>query len=85
MSTASARRSAPSSSMTSRPALQRRSEIASITKIHLHSLELLEESRWDALPPEPFLRYPFGQDQDWPGRRGVSQALLSRLETVPKA
>lgn len=31
-------------------------EIASITKIHLHSLELLEESRWDELPPEPFLR-----------------------------
>ena len=31
-------------------------EIASITKIHLRSLELLESSRWDQLPPEPFLR-----------------------------
>lgn len=31
-------------------------EIASITKIHLHSLELLEANRIDELPPEPFLR-----------------------------
>lgn len=31
-------------------------EIASITKIHPHSLELLEGDRWDALPPEPFVR-----------------------------
>jgi len=31
-------------------------EIASITKIHLHSLELLESSQWDKLPPEPFIR-----------------------------
>jgi cytoskeleton protein RodZ len=31
-------------------------EIASITKIHLHNLELLEASRWDNLPPEPFIR-----------------------------
>jgi cytoskeletal protein RodZ len=31
-------------------------EIASITKIHLHSLELLETSQWDQLPPEPFIR-----------------------------
>src|SRR5687767_983500 len=31
-------------------------EIASITKIHLHSLELLEGSRWEQLPPEPFIR-----------------------------
>jgi cytoskeleton protein RodZ len=31
-------------------------EIASITKIHLHSLELLENSRWGQLPPEPFIR-----------------------------
>lgn len=31
-------------------------EIASITKIHLHSLEMLEASRWEALPPEPFIR-----------------------------
>jgi cytoskeleton protein RodZ len=31
-------------------------EIASITKIHLHSLELLESNKWDALPPEPFIR-----------------------------
>jgi cytoskeleton protein RodZ len=31
-------------------------EIASITKIHLHSLELLETGRWAQLPPEPFIR-----------------------------
>jgi len=31
-------------------------EIASITKIHLHSLELLETGRWEQLPPEPFIR-----------------------------
>jgi len=31
-------------------------EIASITKIHLHSLELLEASQWQHLPPEPFIR-----------------------------
>jgi cytoskeletal protein RodZ len=31
-------------------------EIASITKIHLHSLELLEAGDWSALPPEPFIR-----------------------------
>jgi len=31
-------------------------EIASITKIHLHSLELLEGNDWGQLPPEPFLR-----------------------------
>jgi len=31
-------------------------EIASITKIHLHSLELLESSQWSHLPPEPFIR-----------------------------
>lgn len=31
-------------------------EIASITKIHLHSLELLEANQWEQLPPEPFIR-----------------------------
>lgn len=31
-------------------------EIASITKIHLHSLELLETNRFEQLPPEPFIR-----------------------------
>lgn len=31
-------------------------EIASITKIHLHSLELLEGNKWEQLPPEPFIR-----------------------------
>jgi cytoskeleton protein RodZ len=31
-------------------------EIASITKIHLHNLELLESDRWEKLPPDPFLR-----------------------------
>jgi cytoskeletal protein RodZ len=31
-------------------------EIASITKIHLHSLQMMEEDRWDELPPEPFIR-----------------------------
>ncbi len=31
-------------------------EIASITKIHIHSLELLESSKWKQLPPEPFIR-----------------------------
>lgn len=31
-------------------------EIASITKIHLHSLELLEAGDWTNLPPEPFIR-----------------------------
>ncbi|MBY0369074.1 DUF4115 domain-containing protein [bacterium] len=31
-------------------------EIASITKIHVHSLELLEAGKWDQLPPEPFIR-----------------------------
>lgn len=31
-------------------------EIASITKIHLHTLQLLETDQWAKLPPEPFLR-----------------------------
>lgn len=31
-------------------------EIASITKIHLHTLEMLEEGEWEKLPPEPFIR-----------------------------
>lgn len=31
-------------------------EIASITKIHVHSLELMEAGKWDDLPPEPFIR-----------------------------
>lgn len=31
-------------------------EIASITKIHLHNLHLLEMGQFDQLPPEPFLR-----------------------------
>jgi cytoskeleton protein RodZ len=31
-------------------------EIASITKIHIHSLELMEQGKWDSLPPEPFIR-----------------------------
>lgn len=31
-------------------------EIASITKIHLHSLQLMEQDRWTELPPEPFIR-----------------------------
>lgn len=31
-------------------------EIASITKIHLHALELLETNRFEQLPPEPFIR-----------------------------
>lgn len=31
-------------------------EIASITKIHLHNLELLESGKMDKLPPEPFIR-----------------------------
>jgi cytoskeleton protein RodZ len=31
-------------------------EIASITKIHLHSLQLLEQGEWSGLPPEPFIR-----------------------------
>jgi cytoskeleton protein RodZ len=31
-------------------------EIASITKIHLHNLELLESGQLEQLPPEPFLR-----------------------------
>ena len=31
-------------------------EIASITKIHIHSLELIERESWSKLPPEPFIR-----------------------------
>jgi cytoskeleton protein RodZ len=31
-------------------------EIASITKIQLHNLELLEKGNWESLPPEPFIR-----------------------------
>jgi cytoskeletal protein RodZ len=31
-------------------------EIASITKIQLHNLELLEKGNWENLPPEPFIR-----------------------------
>lgn len=31
-------------------------EIASITKIHLHILQFLEEGAWKELPPEPFIR-----------------------------
>ncbi|MBI4405445.1 MAG: DUF4115 domain-containing protein [Deltaproteobacteria bacterium] len=31
-------------------------EIASITKIHLHNLQLLENSQWDQLPPDPFIK-----------------------------
>ncbi len=31
-------------------------EIASITKIHIHNLQLLETNQLDHLPPEPFIR-----------------------------
>lgn len=31
-------------------------EIASITKIHLHNLQFLEDGDWERLPPEPFIR-----------------------------
>lgn len=31
-------------------------EIASITKIHIHSLQHLEKGTWSELPPEPFIR-----------------------------
>ncbi len=31
-------------------------EIASITKIHVRSLEMIEHSQWKSLPPEPFIR-----------------------------
>ena len=31
-------------------------EIASITKIQLRSLQLLEQDKWEELPPEPFIR-----------------------------
>lgn len=31
-------------------------EIASITKIHVRSLEMMEHSEWKSLPPEPFIR-----------------------------
>ncbi len=31
-------------------------EIASITKIHLHTLQLIETGEWKRLPPEPFIR-----------------------------
>lgn len=31
-------------------------EIASITKIHLRNLELMEADQWNELPPEPFIR-----------------------------
>ncbi|MBI1859471.1 MAG: DUF4115 domain-containing protein [Deltaproteobacteria bacterium] len=31
-------------------------EIASITKIHIHNLQLLEKGEYGQLPPEPFLR-----------------------------
>lgn len=31
-------------------------EIASITKIHIHNLRLLENGAWSELPPDPFIR-----------------------------
>ncbi len=31
-------------------------EIASITKIHIHHLQLIERESWKDLPPEPFIR-----------------------------
>ncbi|MFI5362224.1 MAG: tol-pal system YbgF family protein [Elusimicrobiota bacterium] len=41
--------------------------------------------RTDSSPPEPFLRYPFGQDQSWSGRRGkasVDWLVVSTTATV---
>jgi hypothetical protein len=44
--------------------------------------------RTDAKPAEPFLRYPFGQDQTWSGKRGkadVDWLILSTTATVKVA
>ena len=44
--------------------------------------------RTDAKPPEPFLRYPFGQDQAWSGKRGaaaVDWLVISTTATVKVA
>ena len=44
--------------------------------------------RTDANPPEPFLRYPFGQDQAWSGKRGgarVDWLVVSTTATVKVA
>jgi len=35
--------------------------------------------RTDAAPKEPFLRYPFGQDQQWTGARGKPPAAIDWL------
>lgn len=44
--------------------------------------------RTDLKPPEPFLRYPFGQDQSWSDRRGgaaVDWLVVSTTATVKVA
>lgn len=55
--------------------------------------ETYEKSDWaiwrtDAKPPEPFLRYPFGQDQAWSMKRGGSSVewlVVSATATVKVA
>jgi hypothetical protein len=41
--------------------------------------------RTDAKPPEPFLRYPFGQDQAWSGKRGGSSVDWVVISTTATA
>jgi hypothetical protein len=40
--------------------------------------------RTDADPPEPFLRYPFGQGQSWSGKRGDSEVDWLVVSTKAK-
>jgi hypothetical protein len=57
------------------------------------AVESYEKQDWaiwrtDAKPPEPFLRYPFGQDQKWSGKRGTSTVdwlVVSTTATVKVA
>ncbi len=57
------------------------------------SLESYAKRDWalwraDARPAEPFLRYPFGQDQAWSGKRGKTEVdwlIMSTTETVTTA
>ena len=56
-------------------------------------LESYEKRDWavwrtDAKPPEPFLRYPFGSDQSWSGKRGrasVDWLVVSTTATAKVA
>lgn len=72
-------------------------EIASITKIHIHTLALMEQGKWDELPPEPFIRgfiiayakyvgvEPKEAIRRWTEEQIESENLRSPADIVPPA